>query len=213
MPRVCTHRPRPLRTIAVVGAPRSTEQDRGALRSAGRQARRSLTGLARSGAEAALAAHLASVAMPSRCCVGVYVSDDGEPNLAVTVDRLRSRGHSLALPVPAADTDDFSMEFQPWLAEDQLAPGRFAIPCPPQRAPVVPDVVLVPLVRFDAAGNRMGRGAGFYDRWLARHHAVAIGTAFEVQRADGLTPQPHDVAMRAIVTELGIRFVRPTGTR
>ena len=183
------------------------------MRAAGRQARRTLTGLERSGAEAALGAHLGSLALPARCLVGVYISDDGEPDLAATVDRLRSQGHSLALPVPASDADDFSMEFQPWLADDELVPGRFGIPCPPGRAAVVPDVVLVPLVRFDAAGNRMGRGAGFYDRWLARHHAAAIGTAFEVQRADALTPQPHDVAMHAIVTELGIRFVRPTGTR
>lgn len=202
-----------------MGAPKATEADRSTdaasarLRSAGRRARRSLPDHQRSFAEAALGAHLASLALPARCLVGVYVSDDGEPSLAGTVERLRRNDHSVALPVPAADSEDFSMEFQPWLPDDELVPGRFSIPCPPVRRAVVPDVVLVPLVRFDAAGNRMGRGAGFYDRWLARHDAIAIGTAFEVQRADALTPQPHDVAMQAIVTELGIRFVRPTGTR
>lgn len=161
----------------------------------------------------ALASHLAAVAHGPGALVGVYISDDGEPDLQRLVDTLRSRGAHVALPVPAAGSKDFTMEFQPWHASDELVPGRFGIPCPPKREAVAPELLLVPLVRFDAHGNRMGRGAGFYDRWLAAHpETVAIGTAFEVQRCDGLEPQPHDVAMRAIVTELGIRFVWPTGT-
>jgi len=168
-------------------------------------------GTARTTAEARLAGHLAALVLPTSGCVGVYVSDDGEPNLGPFVAALRTQGHDVALPVPAAGADDFTMEFRPWVDGDELVSGRFGIPCPPERAAVVPDLLLVPLVRFDAAGNRMGRGAGFYDRWLHQHGATAIGTAFEAQRAELLEPQPHDVAMRAVVTELGIRFVRPTG--
>lgn len=141
------------------------------------------------------------------------MADDGEPDLSPFVEALWAAGHSVALPVPAPGHDDFTMEFQPWRPPDSLAPGRFDIPCPPERDSVVPDVLVVPLVRFDAAGNRMGRGAGFYDRWLAEHpDCIPIGVAFEVQRAVALDPKPHDVPMRAMVTELGIRWFRPTDT-
>lgn len=194
-----------------MSGPRSADDVRSALRSEGRAARRALQGTERTTAEVLLAAHLASLVLAPGACIGVYVSDDGEPNLEPFVAVLRSRGHGVALPVPAADDEDFTMEFRLWLEGDELESGRFGIPCPPERAAVLPDLLLVPLVRFDADGNRMGRGAGFYDRWLHQHGATAIGTAFEVQRADLLEPQPHDVAMRAVITELGIRFVRPTG--
>lgn len=110
------------------------------------------------------------------------------------------------------------MQFQPWHDDDALAPGRFDILCPPEREPIEPDVVMVPLVRFDPAGNRMGRGAGFYDRYLGtRDHLSAgsvmtFGVAFEAQRADALPIQAHDVPLGAIVTELGIRWSLPTGS-
>lgn len=183
------------------------------LRRAGRQARRSISGPTRSNAERRLASHLRSLQLPVSASVGVYIADDGEPDLADFVAALRSGGNDLALPVPADDAGDFTMVFRPWEADDELTPGRFGIPCPPSRPPVEPDVVVVPLVRFDASLNRMGRGAGFYDRWLHGRRVVPIGTAFEVQRAPHLKPEPHDVAMAAIVTELGIRFAMPTGDR
>ena len=181
------------------------------LRADGRASRRAVVGAERARAERALGSHLASLAIPADSLIGVYVSDDGEPSLDSAVAAFRAQGHSVALPVPANDADDFTMEFRVWEADDTLVDGRFGIPCPPERQTVVPSIVLVPLVRFDAAGNRMGRGAGFYDRWLGRHGAHAIGTAFEVQHCDALLAQPHDVPMHAIVTELGIRFVRPIG--
>lgn len=198
-------------TLDAVGAPGSADDVRAALRAEGRAARRAIEGTARTAAEAKLAGHLASLALAPGACAGVYVSDDGEPSLESLVTMLRKRGHRVALPVPGANVDDATMEFRPWLEGDELVAGRFGIPHPPNRAAVVPSLLFVPLVRFDAAGNRMGRGAGFYDRWLHEHEAIAIGTAFEVQRAIGLEPQPHDVAMHAVVTELGIRFVQPTG--
>ncbi len=194
-----------------VDSPGPAEEMRNALRAEGRARRRAVAGAERSVAEERLVGHLGSLALAANACVGVYVSDDGEPSLDALVSVLRGRGHRVALPVPTAGSDDFTMEFRPWLEADELVAGRFGIPCPPARASIVPGVVLVPLVRFDATGNRMGRGAGFYDRWLSRHDANAIGTAFECQRAGALEAQPHDVAMQAIVTELGIRFIRPTG--
>jgi len=70
------------------------------------------------------------------------------------------------------------------------------------------DLVLVPLVGFDADGNRLGMGAGFYDRHFAflRHRSawrrpLLIGLGFELQRVDRLPAGPHDVPLWGVVTE------------
>lgn len=144
----------------------------------------------------------------------MYLSDDGEPDLSGLVQLLWARNEALAgqrqtvataLPVtdpaPAA-----TMSFRVWYHDDDLQPGRFGIAVPPEREPVIPEVVLVPLVMFDAAGNRLGRGAGFYDRWLNTYDAVAIGVAFECQRSREVPVEDHDVALDAIVTEVGLRY-------
>ena len=73
------------------------------------------------------------------------------------------------------------------------------------------DIVLLPLVAFDAQGNRMGMGGGFYDRTLAfrrsREHWIKpqlIGVAHSCQQHPGLPRQPWDVPLDAIITERDI---------
>jgi 5-formyltetrahydrofolate cyclo-ligase len=72
-------------------------------------------------------------------------------------------------------------------------------------------LVLLPLVGFDDAGNRLGNGAGYYDRMLAfrrgaRGGPVLVGVAFECQRCAALQPEAHDVPLDAVVTERGIQY-------
>jgi 5-formyltetrahydrofolate cyclo-ligase len=78
-------------------------------------------------------------------------------------------------------------------------------------APLVrPTIVVVPMVAFDARGYRLGYGGGFYDRTLAGLGStlgpdhVAIGLAFEVQRASDLPHVATDVRLSTIVTETGV---------
>ncbi len=73
------------------------------------------------------------------------------------------------------------------------------------------DVVLVPLVGFDDAGNRLGMGGGFYDRHFSflrsRTHfrrPRLIGVAYEMQRLPKLPTDPWDVPLWAVVTDRGI---------
>lgn len=201
--------------------------DRAALRRKGRTARRSLAVSHRSAAERQLTNHLMSLAFESSATVGVYLSDDGEPSLVETIEQLRARGHQVALPVPEADAvnSDSAMSFRLWSENDELITGRFGIPVPPNNGSDgvgagsrVPDVLLVPLVAFDHHGNRLGRGAGFYDRYLARNQTsagtrpLAIGVAFEAQRVGAIPAQPYDELLDLVVTELGIRWIRPKGT-
>ncbi|MCB9846913.1 MAG: 5-formyltetrahydrofolate cyclo-ligase [Phycisphaeraceae bacterium] len=67
------------------------------------------------------------------------------------------------------------------------------------------DVVLTPGVAFDEAGRRVGRGAGCYDRFLARNDLMegilAVGVCFEAQVLDAVPADDHDVRVGAIVTE------------
>jgi 5-formyltetrahydrofolate cyclo-ligase len=72
------------------------------------------------------------------------------------------------------------------------------------------DLVLVPLVGFDARGNRLGMGGGFYDRHFAFlrnrqawRRPLLIGIAFDVQRVPRLSGASHDVPLWGIVTERG----------
>ena len=69
-----------------------------------------------------------------------------------------------------------------------------------------PAAVLVPGVAFDAAGGRLGRGGGFYDRSLAALPAGVrlIGVCFACQLVERVPREPHDALVHAVVTERGI---------
>ena len=66
---------------------------------------------------------------------------------------------------------------------------------------VFPDVLFCPLVGFSARGERLGLGAGHYDRWLAQHPPqLAIGLGWDCQLVEDLPVQPHDRQLDAVVT-------------
>jgi 5-formyltetrahydrofolate cyclo-ligase len=74
-------------------------------------------------------------------------------------------------------------------------------------------VILMPLVGFDAAGNRLGNGAGYYDRFVASRSGrygrpLLIGIAFECQRLDALPAAVHDVPLDAVITEKGLHYFK-----
>lgn len=67
------------------------------------------------------------------------------------------------------------------------------------------DLILVPGLAFDANGHRLGRGKGFYDRWLAERGAVpAIGLCFQCQVVPTLPREPHDLHVDHVITEKGV---------
>lgn len=135
--------------------------------------------------------------------VGFYWPFKGEFDPRILARRLHARGIALALPVVVAKATP--LVFRPWAPGTRLALGVWNIPVPAEGEPVTPDVVLAPVVGFDADRYRLGYGGGYYDRTLAAMtpRPFVIGVGFALSRLPSIHPQPHDIPMDLIVTEQG----------
>jgi len=121
---------------------------------------------------------------------------------------LAQDGARLCLP---AILDRSTIVFRDYPPDMRLIDMGFGTRGPGADAAVLdPDVMLVPLAAFDAAGNRIGYGAGHYDRAIARLHARGarprlIGVAFDCQRVETVPAEAHDAPLGEILTESGLR--------
>ena len=70
------------------------------------------------------------------------------------------------------------------------------------------DMTLVPGLAFDMQGVRLGRGQGYYDRFLAEFHGAAVGCFFSIQEVEEVPLEPHDQILRSMVTEKGLYFLQ-----
>jgi len=86
------------------------------------------------------------------------------------------------------------------------ATGRLAAVPEADVDPAWPDVVVVPGLAYTAAGDRLGQGGGWYDRYLAQVRAdcTTIGVCFAEQIVDMLPVEAHDITMDHVVTDLGV---------
>lgn len=180
---------------------------RSEVRRSGRAARTAISGRDRDQAERSLVCHLQSLHVLRAPTVGVFVAHDGEPDLVPLINWLWDNDRAVALPVLADDPTDFSMRFLPWHRGDTLRAGRYDIPVPPARPRVVPETLLVSFTGFDATGNRIGRGGGFYDRYLATANSAVVGVGFESQRFDQVPVENHDQRLPIVVTDRGVRYI------
>ncbi|GHF32706.1 5-formyltetrahydrofolate cyclo-ligase [Seohaeicola zhoushanensis] len=97
------------------------------------------------------------------------------------------------------------LRFCRWEPGCAMKDGPFGASIPAVEDWFEPEILIVPLVAFDARGNRLGYGGGFYDRTLemlrAKRATLAIGFAFDAQEADELPLEPTDQPLDMIVTE------------
>jgi len=135
--------------------------------------------------------------------IGLYHAAPEEAPTAGYARFFHEAGHNLALPHFAAR--NAAMTFRCYSdphAQSDLVPGPFGTLQPASDAPMlVPEVLLIPLIGFTAALDRLGQGGGHYDRWLAEHPAtLKIGMAWDAQLCADLPTEPHDVPLDAVIT-------------
>lgn len=142
--------------------------------------------------------------------VMAYYPLPGEVNILPVLSHILSAGKTLLLP---RCEDNMQMTARRITALSQLVPGAYHIPEPSPEAPIFPkaqiDLILVPGMAFDQRGNRLGKGMGYYDRFLSGLGAFTIGVC------GALLPQiptdPHDFSMDAVATAAEMIFCRMEG--
>jgi len=189
---------------------------RSALRLEMRARRRALSPFRRRRANQAIVRKIAALpAFRLARSVALYWPADGEPDVrALAVAAWRSHKRVL-LPVVSQRG---VMRFASWHNTTRLRRNRYGIPEPTGRQRLALatrlDLVVMPLVAFDARGNRLGMGGGYYDRALARRtrRPTLVGAAFSCQQAPSVPVQAWDVPLDVIVTEGG-RPIRRSAMR
>jgi 5-formyltetrahydrofolate cyclo-ligase len=151
----------------------------------------------------ALAGHvLRCCAPPAGSVVAGFWPLGGEIDVRPLMLALHDLGHPVALPVTPRRGE--ALSFRLWRPGDVLVAERFGTmrPLGEER---VPDVLLIPLLAFDATGARLGYGGGFYDRTLVGLPGrFRLGCAFSAQQVDAVPVGPYDVRLDAVATENGI---------
>lgn len=117
------------------------------------------------------------------------------------IEQLAGDGKTVLLPRVVSDTE---MEFRRYTGDKDLQQGAFGIDEPTGRLFTDYhriDVAVVPGMAFDRRGHRLGRGRGYYDRFLSRvHHLYKIGLCFPWQLVDAVPTDPHDILMDCVVS-------------
>ena len=120
----------------------------------------------------------------------------------------REQGARLCLP---AILDKTTIVFRELMRGAEMVDMGFGTYGPGPEAEVLqPVLMLVPLAAFDARGHRIGYGAGYYDRAIAKLQAGPrpprlVGIAFDCQQVELVPEQPHDVVIPEMLTESGLR--------
>lgn len=189
---------------------RASTQSRAVLRRRFRRARRMLSRSQQATHARRITQHyLRSPLIRRAQRVAMFIARDGEPDLTQLAIKLTALNKTLALPVVGVGS---RMDFYRYDPATVLTPNRYGIGEPPPGSRYLNtraiDVLLMPLVTFDDAGNRLGMGAGFYDRHLARLpmrlRPWLVGVAHEIQRCPSNLPTtPWDIPLDAVLTEAG----------
>jgi 5-formyltetrahydrofolate cyclo-ligase len=147
--------------------------------------------------------------------VAVYLAMPGEVNLQPSIEAAWSAGCLLYVP-RVASRRRCTMHFVPLLPGARLRQNAYGIAEPVTNASARVDsrrldAILMPVVGFDRHGNRLGMGAGYYDRAL-RHlrggsrrwrRPRLVGIAFACQQVERIVPSAWDIPLDVVVTERG----------
>ncbi|MCH2161710.1 MAG: 5-formyltetrahydrofolate cyclo-ligase [Phycisphaerales bacterium] len=144
--------------------------------------------------------------------VMAYLAVDGELNIDPMIATLLQSGVAVAVPAVAPVGHEMQAVRLDSLDSSSMAVDRFGIRVPGNpviMAPETLDLVVVPGMAFDPMGHRLGRGAGFYDRFLKSlpEHTIRVGACFAVQVLESIPTDSHDVQMDLVITERDVHRV------
>lgn len=116
--------------------------------------------------------------------------------------------HQGPVGVPVIVAKGQALRFREWSPGARMVEGGFKAMIPEDGVWVEPQVLIVPLLAFDARGYRLGYGGGFYDRTLeglrARGLVLAVGFAFSAQEVAEVPTDATDQRLDVMVTEKGV---------
>jgi 5-formyltetrahydrofolate cyclo-ligase len=197
-------------TAQVGGTPNNSSRRKSALRRELRLRRNSIPPEAAQAAALAAACHLAgSVWFRRARYIAVYLDYGSELGTSPLIDALLREGKQVYVP---RMTQNRRMRFLRLRADTplRLNPSGIAEPCGRllARGARRMDLIVLPLLGFDAAGHRLGSGGGYYDRALAAarpfRKPLLLGYGYEMQKVAAIPAEPWDVRLDAAVTENGV---------
>jgi 5-formyltetrahydrofolate cyclo-ligase len=137
-------------------------------------------------------------------CIALYHAIKGEVQTIALIEAWHDK-KIILLPVISGD----DMAFYPYAGRERMVSGALNIPEPEhvvtEKIPAEDiDLFIVPGIAFDREGNRMGRGKGYYDRFLSETDKPAIGLCFGFQLKKHIPAEAHDRKMTMVITEEAI---------
>lgn len=134
--------------------------------------------------------------------VMAYAALPDEPDLSPVLEEILKSGRRLALPRCGPDGTMTGH----WIGSlGELTPGAYGIPEPPEDAPIAAaleiDLILAPGMAFDPSGGRLGRGKGYYDRFLVGYMGKTMGVCRQERLLAAVPMEEYDRRMDAVVTD------------
>jgi 5-formyltetrahydrofolate cyclo-ligase len=140
-------------------------------------------------------------------CVIAYVSMAEEVDTHQIIDESIRMGKMVGVPVLVKGERDLIIsQITDRIRQLEIGPYGINQPKKDEIKPISPesmDLILVPALVYDKGGNRLGRGKGYYDRFLEKvpEHALTVGLCFDFQIAESVPTVPHDIPVRTLLTD------------
>ena len=134
--------------------------------------------------------------------IGGYFPVNYEIDDLDILKKFEKKGYKISMPVVKKN---FDMNFYEWSFSDPLLINKYGIPEPKTNKLIFPDIILIPLLGFDKNLNRLGYGAGYYDRWIEKtrkkKNVLKIGLGLSSQKINDIPINKYDRKLDYVVTD------------